>query len=109
MVSGFRSVLVLRILTPLLINHGSKTMKQSSNPFDELTKKLGSMIPPEGEMLIGDLKRYVRTAINGAVKEMDLVTREEFDIQTKVLARTRERLEALELRVEELENSGERT
>lgn len=81
-------------------------MKRDSNPFDELTRKLGSIIPPEGEMLLGDIKRYVRSALNGAIKEMDLVTREEFDIQAKVLARTRQRLEALEQRVVELDASA---
>ena len=50
-----------------------------------------------------DLERNVKAAMAGAFSRMDLVTREEFDVQAKVLARTREKLAALERRVAELE------
>ena len=50
-----------------------------------------------------DLRQNMRTALDAAVARMDLVTREEFDVQAGVLRRTREKLEALEARVAELE------
>ena len=45
-------------------------------------------------------------AMESALSRMDLVTREEFDVQTAVLARTREKLETLERRVAELEGNA---
>ena len=50
-----------------------------------------------------DLDKNMRAALASALGKLDLVTREEFDIQKQVLARTREKLEALEMRVAELE------
>jgi BMFP domain-containing protein YqiC len=50
-----------------------------------------------------DLDKNVRAALNSALGHLDLVTREEFEIQKQVLARTREKVEALEMRVAELE------
>ncbi|EON14432.1 MULTISPECIES: accessory factor UbiK family protein [Pandoraea] len=51
-----------------------------------------------------DIERNVKSLLNQGFTRLDLVTREEFDVQAQVLARTRERLEALEKRVAELEN-----
>jgi BMFP domain-containing protein YqiC len=50
-----------------------------------------------------DIDKNMRAALASALGKLDLVTREEFDIQKQVLARTREKLEALEMRVAELE------
>jgi BMFP domain-containing protein YqiC len=55
-----------------------------------------------------DLERNVKAMMSGAFTRMDLVTREEFDIQAKVLARTREKLAELERRVAELEAAAAR-
>lgn len=51
-----------------------------------------------------DIERNVKSLLNQGFTKLDLVTREEFDVQAQVLARTREKLEALEKRVAELEN-----
>ena len=51
----------------------------------------------------GDLEKNVRAMLAAGFARLNLVTREEFDVQTKVLARTRERLRELEVRVEALE------
>lgn len=51
-----------------------------------------------------DIERNVKSLLNQGFTRLDLVTREEFDVQAQVLARTREKLEALEKRVAELEN-----
>lgn len=50
-----------------------------------------------------DIEKNVKALMSQGFSKLDLVTREEFDIQTQVLARTREKLEALEKRVAELE------
>ena len=50
-----------------------------------------------------DLERNVRAMLSSAFSKMDLVSREEYDVQVQVLARTREKLAALEARIAELE------
>ena len=50
-----------------------------------------------------DLERNVRGLLSSALSRLDLVTREEYDVQVQVLARAREKLAALEARVAELE------
>ena len=54
-----------------------------------------------------DIEKNLRGMLSGAFSRLDLVTREEFDVQVKVLARTREKLIALEARVSELEKTLE--
>jgi ubiquinone biosynthesis accessory factor UbiK len=50
-----------------------------------------------------DVERNVKAVVTAALERLELATREEFDVQAKVLARTREKLAALEARVAELE------
>jgi len=50
-----------------------------------------------------DIEKNMKAMLNQGFAKLDLLTREEFDVQAEVLARTRARLEALELRVAELE------
>ncbi len=52
-----------------------------------------------------DLQRNLRSGLESALARLNLVTREEFDVQAAVLARTREKLEALEKQVAELEKA----
>lgn len=52
-----------------------------------------------------DIEKNAKAVISGVFGKLDLVTREEFDIQAQLLARTRERLQALEARVEVLEQA----
>lgn len=51
-----------------------------------------------------DVDKNVRALLTGALGRLDLVTRDEFDVQARVLLRTREKLEAMTLRVAELES-----
>ncbi len=67
--------------------------------LDELQQRLASLI--EGTPA-ADLQRNLKALLNQQFAQLDLVTREEFDAQTRVLARTREKLEALEKRLAEL-------
>ena len=52
-----------------------------------------------------DIEKNAKAVMSGLFAKLDLVTREEFDIQTQVLARTREKLKALEARVDALEKA----
>lgn len=52
---------------------------------------------------VKDIEKNVKAMLNQGFSKLDLVTREEFDVQTQVLAKTRAKLEALEARVTELE------
>jgi BMFP domain-containing protein YqiC len=73
--------------------------------IDELTRKLGESLPPGMTQAKEDAEAHFRTILTGAFERMNLVTREEYDTQCAVLARTREKLEALEKRIEELQSS----
>ena len=71
--------------------------------IDDLARQISSSIPAGVKGLQQDVEKNIHTLLQGAFARLDLVTREEFDVQTKVLARTREKLEALERLVAELE------
>lgn len=68
--------------------------------LDDLADKVGSLI---ANSPLQDVEKNVKAALSGAFARLDLVTREEFDVQREVLARTRAKLDALEARVAELE------
>jgi BMFP domain-containing protein YqiC len=80
-------------------------MKPASDDFnlDDFARKIADSIPENLRGLGEDLQRNLKSTLRSGLERMDLVTREEFDVQTKLLQRTREKLEALEARVAELE------
>lgn len=67
--------------------------------FDELAKKLYAALPPSLQNLENDVQQKFQAILKSAFNRMDLVTREEFDVQVKVLLRTREKVEALQKEV----------
>jgi len=80
------------------------------NYLDDLVQRLSGSLPQGLQALQKDIDRNLRASLEGGLAKLDLVTREELDVQTAVLARTREKLEKLEALVAELErqiNSGE--
>ena len=77
-----------------------------SKVFDDISKRIADNIPTGIQMLQDDLKHNVRSAVEAGLSHLNLVTREEFDVQAKVLARTRAKLEALEKQVAELESAS---
>jgi BMFP domain-containing protein YqiC len=74
-----------------------------SAKLDELARKLTDALPGGFKELRDDAQRNLRAALSALLAKMELVTREDFDIQSAVLARTREKVEQLEKRVAELE------
>lgn len=73
--------------------------------LDELARRFTDQLPSGLRDLQQEVEKNVRIAAQSAFNRMELVTREEFDAQAKVLARTRERLEALEARIDALEKT----
>ncbi len=71
--------------------------------FEDLSAHLSSLIAASPA---ADLEKNARALLSGFFAKLDLVSREEFDIQAQVLQRTREKLKALEERVARLENPG---
>ena len=72
--------------------------------FDDVAKRLGDSLPGGLKLLRDDLEKNFRAVLQSALGKMDLVTREEFDVQSQLLARTRAKLEQLEKEVAELES-----
>jgi BMFP domain-containing protein YqiC len=68
--------------------------------IDDLTRKLADSLPPGLSEAKKEAEAGFQTILSGAFEKMKLVTREEFDAQCAVLARTREKLEALEKRLD---------
>jgi len=71
--------------------------------LDTLAKRLSSLIPEPLQATQQDIESNLRSGLESGLRKMNLVTREEFDVQNAVLLRTREKLEALEKRISELE------
>ena len=68
--------------------------------MEEFSAKLGAIIAASP---VADIEKNVRALLSTFFAKLDLVSREEFDIQAQVLQRTREKLDALEARVAKLE------
>lgn len=76
--------------------------------FDDLAKKLFAALPSSLQSIEKDIQQKFKEVLHTAFTHMDLVTREEFDVQTKVLARTREKLEHMQQQVDDLINHHEK-
>jgi len=74
--------------------------------IEEVVQSLANALPPGLTAMQADVEKNIRSALSGMFAKLDLVTREEFDVQTQVLHRTREKLELLEQKVAELEQSS---
>ena len=71
--------------------------------IDELARRLADLVPPGARDARDELAANFRDALRAGLRRLDLVTREEFDVQRGVLLRTREKIEALEAQVAVLE------
>jgi len=72
--------------------------------LDDLAQRLSELLPPGLEDARADLEKNFRAALHSGFSKLDLVTREEFDVQRAVLLRTREKLAMLERSLGELES-----
>jgi hypothetical protein len=71
--------------------------------LDDIIKSLCETLPSHLQEIKKDIEKNFNTILQNVFNKLDLVTREEFDAQTKVLARSRKKIEALEAKVKELE------
>ena len=74
--------------------------------IDQLARRLAESLPQGVKSVRDDLEQNFRTILNSGLARLELVTREEFEVQEAVLARTRAKLEALEKRMSSLESDG---
>ena len=70
--------------------------------LEEIAKQIADSVPPGVKNLAEELESKTKEVLQRKLSTMDFVSREEFDVQTKVLQRTREKLEQLESKVEAL-------
>lgn len=71
--------------------------------FDDLSRRIADSMPRGVQALQEDLQRNLRSGLEAALGKLELVTREEFEVQQAVLLRSRQKLKALEERVAALE------
>jgi len=76
---------------------------------NEIAKRLWASLPAAVRGAQVDLENNFRVVLRSTLGKMDLVTRDEFDVQTKVLERTRARLAVLEARLAQLEQQASRS
>lgn len=75
--------------------------------IEEIARRLMDNLPPALRATQRDLESNFRAVLRASLGKLDLVTRDEFDVQSRVLERTRARLEALEARVRAMEGAAE--
>ena len=75
--------------------------------IDDLARRLLEQVPPALRAVQQDLEAGFRAVLRERLTQLDLITRDEFEAQSRVLERTRARLEALETRLAALEGSSE--
>lgn len=80
-------------------------MQPDPKLLNDLARRLAESLPAPLAQMKQDLEKNFRAVLEGALSRLDLVTREEFDAQAAVLARTREKLDKLEADVAQLEES----
>ncbi len=77
----------------------------TKDSLEELAKTLAETVPEGLRSVRDDLEKNFKAVLQGGLTRLDLVTREEFEVQEAVLARTRAKLATLEARLQEIEAS----
>ena len=75
----------------------------NNESVENIASKLADSVPESLRAVRDDLEQNFRAVLRASLARLDLVTRDEFEVQQAVLARTREKLEALEAQLKELE------
>lgn len=74
----------------------------NTESVENIARKLAESVPEGLRAMREDLEQNFRSVLQASLNKLDLVTREEFEVQEAVLAKTREKLEALEAKLDEL-------
>jgi len=85
---------------------GAVTDMVNRDALNDLARKITSLLPENVQQMQDDLESNIHSLLQNALSKMNLVTREEFDVQTALLERTREKLEKLEKLLDELEQKN---
>ncbi|MFT4939905.1 MAG: BMFP domain-containing protein YqiC [Paraglaciecola sp.] len=85
------------------ISHMEVNIMLNPKKLEELAKQITDAIPPGVKSMAEGAESKVKQVLQAQLSRMDFVSREEFDVQSQVLIRTREKLEALEARIAMLE------
>ncbi len=72
--------------------------------LDEVSRKISSALPDGIKMMQDDLEKNIKAILQSSFEKMNLVSREEFDVQATLLARTRQKLDEIEKQIARLEN-----
>ena len=75
----------------------------NQDSIETLAKRISALIPVDVKPVQEDIEASIRNLLQSTLSKMQLVTREEFDVQSEVLLRTREKLEKLEQQLEALQ------
>jgi BMFP domain-containing protein YqiC len=73
--------------------------------INRLSEQINGLLPPGLHQVKEDFDARLKTLLQQQLAKYEMVSREEFDIQTRVLARTREKLEVIEARLKELDKT----
>jgi hypothetical protein len=76
--------------------------------IEMIISDIAKILPEDLNVMKDDIEKNLRATLNAAFSKMDLVTREEFDIQASLLSRTREKLEGLQEKLSVLEEQLEK-
>lgn len=75
----------------------------NAKKIEEIAKQVTEAIPPSVKNIANDFEEKAKTVLQNKLSQLDVVSREEFDIQTQVLIKTRAKLSELEAKVAALE------
>jgi BMFP domain-containing protein YqiC len=76
----------------------------NAKKIEDIAKQVTEAIPPGLKNLANDFEEKTKTVLQNKLSQLDVVTREEFDVQTQVLLKTRAQLTQLETKIAELES-----
>ena len=76
--------------------------------IEQIAEQISNAIPPGVKSIADNVEEKVKAVVQAKLSQLDVVSREEFDVQTQVLARTRAKLEQLEKEVEALKDANQR-
>jgi BMFP domain-containing protein YqiC len=83
--------------------HAEENSMINPNKIEEMARSIQAALPPGLKSVGEEVDKKVKQVLQAQLMKLDLVSREEFDVQTKVLLRTREKLQSLEEKLQQLE------
>lgn len=87
----------------LLPTRADKLIMINAKKIEEIAKQITDAIPPSVKNVANDIEEKTKTVLQRKLSQLDVVTREEFDVQTQVLIKTREKINDLEAKITQLE------